>query len=209
MRTSELPLFHGGAAIGESRIQVGEKTYREALPSDDSIVGGRISAVKGLLPVSLKQWVRIERHCSCLRSSPGWVRFGTLKRLAPISPTFGIERGQGVDRYYIEMLLRKYIDDIRGDILEVETPRYIRQFGGGRVTRSDVLHAVSGNPQATLIGNLATGQGIPRAAFGCIILTQTLQFIYNLRGSVETVFSILKPGGLAGHHAGDQPDQPP
>lgn len=189
------PCFMVGAAIGESRIQMDEKARREALPSDNSIVGRCISAAKGLLPVSLKRWIRTEQHRYSLRPPLGRVRFGTLKRLAPINPTFGIERGQGVDRYYIEIFLRKYIDDIRGDVLEVETSRYTRQFGGGRVARSDVLHAVSGNLQATLVGDLATGQGIHRDAFDCIILTQTLEFIYNFRGAVETVLSVLKPGG--------------
>ena len=37
---------------------------------------------------------------------------------------------------------------------------------------------------------------IPSDTFDCIILTQTLQFIYDFRAAIETLFRILKPGGV-------------
>jgi hypothetical protein len=127
----------------------------------------------------------------------GWVRFGSLRRGQPISRLFGFDRGQPIDRYYIETFLAEHAGDIRGRVLEVADPGYTRKFGGTRVVRSDVLHAVAGNPDATLIGDLGTGAGIPKASFDCTILTQTLQFIYDMQDAVKTIHDALKPAGAA------------
>ena len=185
-----------------------EKTNRDAqtgagptvqdrdIPIRDSFAGRCISAAKALVPSSLKRWIRIKQHRYSMRPPLGWVRFGTLRRLTPISSIFGLERGQSIDRYYIDTFLRKHSGDIRAHVLEIAEPRYTRQFGGNRVTHSDVLHAVPGNPEATLVGDLVTGQGIPREAFDCMILTQTFPFIYDVRAAIATVFAALKPGGV-------------
>jgi SAM-dependent methyltransferase len=59
-----------------------------------------------------------------------------------------------------------------------------------------VLHAVAGNRHATIVGDLATGDGIPDCAFDCIILTQVLPFIFDVRGAVATCHRALRPGGV-------------
>jgi hypothetical protein len=124
------------------------------------------------------------------------IRFGRLRRVEPISRFFGFDRGQPIDRYYIETFMRKHATDIRGHVLEIGDPRYTRAFGDKRVTCSDVLHAVPGNPQATLVGDLVTGQGIPKGAYDCLILTQTLQHIYDIISAVTTCYTALKPAGV-------------
>jgi hypothetical protein len=53
-----------------------------------------------------------------------------------------------------------------------------------------------GNPAATLIGNLETAEGIPREGFDCMILTQTLPFIYEIKAAVSNVYAALRPGGV-------------
>ena len=126
----------------------------------------------------------------------GWVRFGGLRRSTPISARFGFDRGLPIDRYYIEAFLSRHAPDIRGRVLEIGDGAYTRRFGGPQVRRSDVLHAAPGNPAATLVGDLATGAGIPQAAFECIILTQTLQFIYDVPSAIQNVHADLKPGGV-------------
>ncbi len=53
-------------------------------------------------------------------------------------------------------------------------------------------------PEATIVADLAeNSEHIPSDAFDCIILTQTLQMIYDVRAAVKTVHRILKPGGVA------------
>lgn len=129
--------------------------------------------------------------------SAGSVDFGNLRRLLPISRGFGSGRGTPVDRYYIQRFLAQNRADIQGRTLEIADNRYTVQFGGEHVTHSDVLHVVSGNPRATLVGDLTTGAGIPSSAFDCIILTQTLPFIYELKEAVSQIRKALRLGGVA------------
>jgi SAM-dependent methyltransferase len=126
----------------------------------------------------------------------GSVHWGDLRTLAPIDPVFGWSRGTVIDRFYIDRFLDEHRADIRGRVLEIGDPTYTRRFGDDRVEREDVLHYVEGNPLATMVGDLEDGEGIPSDAFDCVILTQTLQMIYDARAAVRTLHRILKPGGV-------------
>jgi SAM-dependent methyltransferase len=130
----------------------------------------------------------------------GRVRFGSLRRLHPIGAVFGVKRGQSVDRcidrYYITAFLAHHATDIHGHVLEVAEDTYTRRFGGARVQCADVLHAVPGNPTATIVADLTSAANVPSGRFDCIILTQTLQYIYDLRAALRTVHRLLKPGGV-------------
>jgi hypothetical protein len=81
-------------------------------------------------------------------------------------------------------------------VLEIGDDRYTRRFGGDRVVRSDVLHVRSDNPAATIIADLTHAEHIPSTAFDCLIITQTLQYIYNIRPAVGTLHRILKLNGV-------------
>ncbi len=113
-----------------------------------------------------------------------------------MSRRFGYERGQPVDRYYIEAFLARHSEDIAGRVLEIGDDSYTRRFGRGRVTASDVLHVTEGNPRATIVGDLARGDSLPSNRFDCIILTQTLHLIYDVRAAIQTLHRVLKPGGV-------------
>jgi SAM-dependent methyltransferase len=117
-----------------------------------------------------------------------------LMRTEPISRTFGLERGTAVDRFYIERFLAAKSPLIRGRVLEIGDPSYTRRFGSA-VERSDVLHATGEGGEATIVGDLAIGDGVPQDAFDCIILTQTLPFILDVRAAVANTRRALKPGG--------------
>jgi SAM-dependent methyltransferase len=100
-----------------------------------------------------------------------------------------------VDRYYIERFLAAHADDVRGRVLEVKDDRYTRRFGGERVSRSDVLHVVPGNPRATIVADLADADSLPPGVFDCAIVTQVLPFIRDPQAAVRTLHRILAPGG--------------
>ncbi|MBW4593914.1 MAG: glycosyltransferase [Brasilonema angustatum HA4187-MV1] len=127
----------------------------------------------------------------------GHVQFGDLRRPKPISCHFGYDRGLPIDRYYIEKFLACQSDDIHGRVMEIGDNFYTRQFGGDSVTKSDVLHVKQGNPDATIVGDLSKSDNIPSDSFDCLILTQTLQYLYDLRSGLQTIYRILKPGGVA------------
>ena len=126
----------------------------------------------------------------------GRVRFGDLHRLTPISQCFGFDRGLPVDRYYIERFLARHASEIVGRVLEIGDDTYTRRFGGSRVSRSDVLHVHHGNPRATFVGDLTDADVLPEAAFDCIVLTQTLQLIYDVPLAIARIHRALAPGGV-------------
>jgi glycosyltransferase involved in cell wall biosynthesis len=125
----------------------------------------------------------------------GQVAAGDFERLTPFNNNFGYERGGPIDRYYIENFLQKETASIKGRVLEIGDNAYTRQFGGAQVSQSDILHIDENNPQATFVGDLSDAPHIPDNTFDCLILTQTLQFIYDFRGALHTCYRILKPGG--------------
>ena len=120
-----------------------------------------------------------------------------LRTTKPISRVFGFDRGQPIDRYYIESFLQENSSAIKGKVIEIADNEYTRKFGKNNAIVSEVLHAVEGNPKATIVGDLVTGKGLPENAFDCFILTQTLQFIYDIHSASENVVKCLKPGGVA------------
>jgi SAM-dependent methyltransferase len=126
----------------------------------------------------------------------GWVRFGDLRRLKPVSSDYGNSRGLEIDRYYIEKFLAEHAGDIHGRVLEIKHDTYTRRYGQDRVTQSDVLHPVEGNPDATIIADLTKADHLPSNVFDTIIFTQTLQVIYDIRTVISTLHRILKPDGV-------------
>jgi len=125
------------------------------------------------------------------------VHFGDLRRLTPISRSFGFDRGQPVDRYYIERFLAEEAAAIHGRVLEIGEDTYTRRFGGERVRRSEVLDLPQrDNASATLHADLTQAGHLPPAQFDCIIFTQTLQFIYDVDAAVATLHRLLRPGGV-------------
>jgi SAM-dependent methyltransferase len=145
---------------------------------------------------SFKPLLRAWREGRGLVPPLGWVRFGSLRRLSPISRIWGRDRGRSLDRYYIENFLVARRADIRGRVLEVGDATYTHRFGGDRVERSDVLHVDECNSSATIVADLASADHIPDESFDCLIITQTLQLIYDTRAALRTMHRILKPGGV-------------
>jgi len=123
------------------------------------------------------------------------LRLGALRRTTPIDPNWGFERGTPIDRVYIEQFLEAHADDVRGRVLEIAAPDYTNQFGRG-VERVDILMATEGNPQATIVADLVDAPQIPDASFDCAIVTQTLQFIYDVTAALATLHRVLAPGGV-------------
>ena len=126
------------------------------------------------------------------------LRYPSIDRLLSVRPKsdhWGWDRGTPVDRYYIERFLADHAGDVRGNALEVKDADYTKRYGRDLV-RVDVLDIDPANPQATIVADLATGEGIPDSSFDCFILTQTLQYIYDVRGAVAQCERLLRPGGV-------------
>jgi glycosyltransferase involved in cell wall biosynthesis len=162
---------------------------------------GRVKATlkliaKRKLPSSIKHWLKLQTEAGKCHPPLGRVNLGDLQRLTPICKDFGWERGLPLDRYYIENFLSRHAKDIQGHVLEIQEPLYSCKFGGDRITKNDVLHIEAGNPKATIVADLTKADYLASDTFDCIILTQTLQFIYDTRAAIKTIHRILKPGGV-------------
>ena len=59
-----------------------------------------------------------------------------------------------------------------------------------------MLSADAAAPEATIVGDLVAADHIPSDTFDCIICTQTLLLIYDVRAAIATLHRILKPGGV-------------
>ena len=166
------------------------------LPSARPLTRPLATLARRLLPPSVIEWIQARVYGSRHTPAVGYVNFGSFRRLSPISRTWGIERGGAIDRYYIEGFLAAHQDDIRGHVLEIGEDRYTRQFGGERVTRSDVLDLRRVSDAVTIVADLTQAEHVPSDSFDCILLTQVLQVIDDSRAAIATVHRILKPGGV-------------
>lgn len=126
----------------------------------------------------------------------GKVNFGQLGATRPISLDFGWDRGTPIDRYYIDSFLSCSTADISGRVLEIGDDTYSQRFGGSKITKQDVLHLNANHPNATLIGDLTQPGVLPDCVFDCIILTQTLQLIFDSKQAVRRLHAALRPGGV-------------
>lgn len=143
--------------------------------------------LRRMLARAIIRWTR--------RPSLGSVNFGHLRTLTPISADWGFDRGTPIDRYYIERFLRRNAAHIRGRVLEVDADTYSRRFGGSSVRTVDVLSLSPEKPGVTICTDLAAGDGIPPAAFDCLIVTQTLQYVLEPARAIATAYRSLAPGG--------------
>lgn len=124
------------------------------------------------------------------------VEFGDLRRVDPVSPHWGLDRGLPLDRYYIQSFLDRHRGDVRGRVLEIKDSGYTRMFGGERVSMAEVLDIDPANDQATIVADLTRADAIASDTYDCVILTQTLGLIYDAPAALAHVCRILKPGGV-------------
>ena len=75
-------------------------------------------------------------------------------------------------------------------------PLYARRYGKHyRPARIEILDVSPTNPQATVVADLSDAPELDSESFDCVICTQTLQLIYDVRSAVDTLHRILKPAG--------------
>jgi SAM-dependent methyltransferase len=123
------------------------------------------------------------------------LRLGSLRRTTPISDHWGADRGLPIDRYYIEHFLAEHARCIRGRVLEVKDRAYTERFGHS-VSRSDVIDIDASNPTATIVADLADARSVAGESFDCFVLTQTLQFVYEVHAAIREAHRLLAPRGV-------------
>ncbi|CAN5267278.1 hypothetical protein BH23BAC1_BH23BAC1_48020 [soil metagenome] len=126
----------------------------------------------------------------------GKVDFGDLRRKLPLTRNFGYDRGGAIDRYFIESFLEENKELVKGRVLEIKDGSYAKKYGGDKITQLDILDVDEDNPEATIIADLSKADSVPSNVYDCIILTQTLQLIFDVKGAIEHCYRLLKPNGI-------------
>jgi SAM-dependent methyltransferase len=119
---------------------------------------------------------------------------GGLRRTTPFT-TWGAERGGSIPRAYIAEFLGQHEADIHGRVLEIASDRYASLFGA-RVDQVDILDVHEDNEHATFIADLADAPSVPDNTYDCVIVTQVLSWIYDVRAGFRTAHRILAPDGV-------------
>jgi glycosyltransferase involved in cell wall biosynthesis len=191
--------YYAGVAVGAARrawaVQRAPAAAARSLMQAVSIWPAEV--LRALTQTALRRARRLRPAGRIAGRRPvGAVRLGDLDSVEPISDQFGYDRGMPIDRYYIEDFLRRHASDIRGRALEVGDDAYSRRFGASQVTHQDVLHVHTGNPSATIVGDLSQVDTLPADTFDCLVLTQTLHLIYDMRAAADAMHRSLKAGGV-------------
>ena len=116
-------------------------------------------------------------------------------RITPLSSYWGLDRGTPVDRHYVERFLAQHQRDIQGRVVEVGDSRYTDRFGAAAQQR-EILDINPDNSLATIVADLTAADRVPADSFDCFILTQTLQFIFDVDSALRHVYRTLRPGGV-------------
>ncbi|MGP0030212.1 MAG: class I SAM-dependent methyltransferase [Acidimicrobiales bacterium] len=141
----------------------------------------------------LERWTR---SWKAARLRKPWMLYFPTRRLTPLSDNYGWERGEPVDRRYIDDFLRRHAADIRGRVLEVQSARYATLYGADdRLV--DVLDIDPSNAEATIFADLQCLSGVDDRAYDCVIVTQVLQYLQDVRAAAREIHRVLAPGGVA------------
>ena len=136
---------------------------------------------------------RVRLHATAQRA-PAFLGRGGLPR--PVSTFWGNDRGTPIDRYYIDAFISAHRGDLNGDILEVKDTRYSAVFATDARTVA-VLDIDAANEAATVVGDLTRPETLPARAYDCFVITQTLQYIFDVRAAAASVAHVLRPTGVA------------
>jgi hypothetical protein len=122
------------------------------------------------------------------------LKWHDLRDIHPVSREFGFDRGNPIDRYYIEKFLNLHRSSISGKVLEVAESHYSKKFGS-QVTSFEILH-VEKTPEATIVGDLSKPESLPTGAVDCFVCTQVFNFIFDFQRAIEGAYQLLNPGGV-------------
>lgn len=156
--------------------------------------GNRVVLFQNNIATSIATKTEMQKYLrDIFRSRDPYINLIANMPTTPVSRRFGTELGSVIDRVYVEHFLGKNANAIKGTVMEIGDSRYMSMFGKN-INESIILHV---NGWGGKKGNLATGEGIEENSVDCLICTQTLQHIYDIKTSIRNIYKLLKPGGTA------------
>jgi len=137
-----------------------------------------------------------DERCSAA-PSPGHIQFGDLGSLIPAGDRLSDRKGTSIYNYYTEQFLRANTGWMQGTVLEDGGIRYAKWYGSKKVLQIDALFLDRASvPAGKNIVTLKDADLISSHTYDCIILRQTLQYTYNIKDVLLTLYRILKQGGV-------------
>jgi hypothetical protein len=124
---------------------------------------------------------------SISRPSLSW-----LNRDAPFSRFYGMDRGQAIDRKFIESFISKNSALISGNVLEFGDDRYMTQYGNN-LERLIVVGGQGRDPRSLpLYGDLTNIDSLNHlGVFDCVIATNVINFIFDFDAAVYGLSSLV------------------
>lgn len=137
-------------------------------------------------------WEQI-RKLNCSEKNAGMIK---MLDTNPVGKKYGTDRGGSICRYYIDTFLDRQGGSIKGRVLEIGDRHYTERYGTG-VEESYVLHFEDNDQkgQFDVTGDLRDGRGIQRDFYNCIICTQVLNFVEDIRETPDILIQALQLGG--------------
>lgn len=122
-----------------------------------------------------------------------------IKKLecGPVGKLFGHNRGGSVCRYYIEEFLDNNRKLVKGNVLEIGDRTYTEKYGFGEYFSYVLQFGTGAQAEGySFQGDLTTGKGLRENFFDCIILTQVIDFIYDISAAIENSIKALRKNGV-------------
>ena len=113
----------------------------------------------------------------------------------PLNHDFAYSRGTPIMRYYIDHFLELNQKYICGNVMEIGDNQYTLKYGNSRVRKSLILDVHDGDGK--IQGDLQSGEGIQEEMVDCFILTQVLDFIYDMKSAAANIVRALTKKGTA------------
>jgi SAM-dependent methyltransferase len=110
--------------------------------------------------------------------------------------SLGAARRARKERRAVASFVEAHRADVRGVVLEVESPSFTHRFGGSRVVRSEVVDIRPDNELATIVADLGEPDSLPTGEFDCFLLLQTLHRVSDPQAALANAWRALAPGGV-------------
>jgi hypothetical protein len=121
-------------------------------------------------------------------------KFRLHEELQPFSRDFGFHLGTPIDRFYINGFIKSHEKDIHGTVYEIGDDQYSKRYAQ-RNSRIIILNENIKHKHPVQVDLNGKNPHMYNTA-DCIILTQTLNFVYNFHNAINEVANILKSGGV-------------
>ena len=125
----------------------------------------------------------------------GWVKYPfRFKGITPYDYRPQIIYGTPIDRIYMDNFISKNKRYIQGIVAESMGNHYALKYGGENVKQSYIINMSNEVQENVLDIDLTCYDEVPENILDCCILTNVLNFVFDIDVACSSIYKILKPG---------------